>query len=268
MDMQKALSKAIDKFKFVDEYGNEFWTPYLINDIYIEDSKALRGLGKSSPEDIIISVNYIKNKFPGISGKEIRLKLIDGSLPEKNKNYKAIDCSGFVFYVMCYFFKDAYGEDLTNIIGMPREAVLNGALNYVDWNKAHKITQEEIDNMPENVPLSWVVETYGRKPANLCNVKALTSDHSSTPVKVADIQVGDLVQMVDISHNMPHIGVVTATGEQVEVYHSGRINKDDVGGVRRDYLPFVDGKLDCTKVHSPHMFLEIRRLKSDVSQMQ
>lgn len=257
------LRKAIEQFSFVDTQGAKFWAPYIRNDVYIQDNSVVRGLGKSSPEDIGTSVEYIKQLFPAASGEEIRTKLIDGSLPDTAMNYKGIDCSGFVFYVMSSVYEQTFSHQLTDILSVPKDAVLNGALNYEEWQQAHVITQTEIESMEPDVPMTWVVETFNRKPVNLCNVKALTSDYSSTPVDINDVQIGDLVQMSNRNDQVPHIAIITEVeSNEVTLIHSGRTDPQDTGGILEEKLLKIGEGLDCLHMHSPREFAAIRRLKA------
>ena len=263
-DIQTALNAAIARFQFADSEGNRFWAPYLRNDNYTEmGPKFPRGVGKTHPDKIAEAVEYIKQTYPDISGEQIRQKLIDGTLPEQSMNYRAIECSGFTYYVMDYVYRQLFDKPLSDILFVPRESVLNGALNYVEWQQAHEITPEEAENMSQDVPMTWVVETFKRQPANLCNVKALVSDSSSDKISAEQAQIGDLVHMSDKSDGMPHVAIVTKVSEdEVEVVHSGRVDGEDTGGVRFDTLKRAGETLDCTNVHSPHEFIAVRRLKS------
>lgn len=82
----------------------------------------------------------------------------------------------------------------------------------------------------------------------------------------AETQVGDLVRMADKSDGMPHVAIVTEVHkDEVEVVHSGRVNGNDIGGVRFDKLQRTNNTLDCLHMHSPHEFIAVRRLNKPAS---
>ncbi|MCA9348701.1 hypothetical protein KC878_00980 [Candidatus Saccharibacteria bacterium] len=264
-DIQNALNRAISRFSYTTNTGEVFWAPYLRNDLYIETKQAIRGLGKTSPDEIKRSVDYIKANYPDLNGQQIRQKLIDGSLPDKSMNYKAIECSGFVYYVMSEVLEVVHGVRLSDMLAMPKEAVMNGALNYKEWQEKHKLTPEEIKNLPNDVPISWVVDNFNRKPANLCNVRTLTSDFSSYAVSPEDAQIGDLVHMLDGADKRQHIAVIVNTeNNSIELAHSSRKNPQYLGGVVRETLPITRAGIDCTKLSNPHQFVAIRRLRTTI----
>ncbi len=263
MNIEKVLLDAVNKFKITTQSGIEFWAPYLINFNNTEDPNVPRGLGKASPEEIKKSVDYIVGLFPNATAEEIKQKLVDGSLPEKEFNYKGIDCSGFVYYVMNTVYEKVLGKEIMDDLSVPKDDVLNGAFNFEDWKAAYTLTKEEAANLPEDVPVSWVVEKFKRKPVNLCRVAGLISDFTSVAVPIKSMQVGDLIDLVSREGYRSHVAIVCSLGDGfVELAHSGRKNPSEIGGVLIERVPFNEGAVDTTKLQVPRDFRTVRRLKA------
>ncbi len=168
------------------------------------------GLGKSSPEEILAAATYIHHTYPGIYGEAIRAKLIDGSLIAKEFNYKGIDCSGFIYYVLDRTYLDTLGKSLMSDLSVPKEHVLNGARNLDEWKVAYELSDSEAATLADDVPMTWVVDTFKRKPVNLCRVAGLTSDYSSVEVELKNARIGDIVSMKREDDPIPHAGIITS----------------------------------------------------------
>lgn len=241
----------------------EFWAPYLRNDNYTQDPRVPRGLGKSTPEEIAESARYIKELFPDADGEEIRRKLIDGSLPDKDRNYKAIECSGFVFHVMDRTYRDILAKSLVSDLSVPKSHVLNGARNLEEWRQAYDLSDEEADRLPEDVPMDWVVTHFKRQPQNLCRVAGLVSDYSSIAVGSSELRPGDLIHMGLPDDPIPHVVIVLETADDsIVIAHSGRRDPADIGGVSIETLPRSQTGIDASAMRVPHVVIGYRRLKS------
>jgi len=262
--IQKYLKLYIKEFHIPLNNGLEFWPPYLRNDNHAEVGNTVpRGLGKASPEELRMSAEYILTLFPTITAQEIRNKLIDGSLPEAGMNYKGIDCSGFVFYVMDGLYKKLFSKSLTTDLAVPKAQVLNGAYNFLEWRAAHKLTDIEEFNIPDNVPVDWVVDTFHRKPVNLCGVSSLVSDYSSCAVDVYNCRPSDLLHVKVKNDPIPHLAIVTDVKPYtLTVIHSGRKDPHDSGGILTETIPRTNSTIDTLALTVPREFLGIRRLKS------
>lgn len=257
------LMGEINKFRFEVPNGESFWAPYLVNFNNSSDLNVIRGLGKSSPDEIKKSVDYIVLLFTNASCNEIRRKLVDGSLPDKEYNYKGIDCSGFVYYVMNGVYKKVLSKELMDDLSIPKDNVLNGAYKFDDWKKVHTLTDSEAEALPEDVSIRWVVETFKRNPVNLCRVAGLLSDFSSIAVSTASMQVGDLVDLVSTEGYGPHVAIICSLSDGVvSLAHSGRKNPSDVGGVLIEEVPFNEQGIDTSKLQVPRDFHAVRRLKA------
>jgi hypothetical protein len=257
------LINEINKFHFELAGGKSFWAPYLANFNNTQDPNVPRGLGKASPEEIKKSVDYIVGLFPDATAEEIKQKLVDGSLPEKEFNYKGIDCSGFVYYVMSAVYQKVLGKELIDDLSVPKDNVLNGAFNFDEWKDAYTLSEKEADELPEDVPVRWVVETFKRKPVNLCRVAGLVSDFSSRPVCTSEMKLGDLVDLAGSGDYKFHVAIVcNIEGNIVTIVHSTRDNVDDPGGIRFEKLPFDSEKILTENMHYPCGFNGVRRLKS------
>lgn len=256
--------EEVNKFHIRLSNGLEFWAPYEINRVTVQDNNAPRGLGKASPDEIRQAAERIIELFPESTAEDVRRKLIDGSLPatDPNPNYKAIDCSGFIFYVMNGVFQRVYQKDLTHILSVKKEHILNGA-TFDEWKAVHVLTDEEAQQLPEFVPLRWVVETFHRKPVNMCNITGLMSDYSSEPiVQIADSQPGDLVRMSRDDDPTPHAAIVVQkTDTTISLAHSGRKDPSVPGGVLIEEVPYDQETIHTETMEVPRKFVGIKRLK-------
>ena len=260
--IRSRLQDAILRFQLQMPDGVLFWPPYAANRAFIQSNNIVRGLGKSSPDEIRQSSDYVLNMFPNITSEQLRKKLIDGSLPDRGRNYKGIDCSGFVFYVYSDVYRQLLNQDLIAILGVPKEQVLNGALHYDEWRENHVLTDEEAKSLPDVVSLEWVVDTFKRKAVNLCGVSSLVSKHSSDLVKdIDDIRIGDLVHMIIPGDSVAHIGcIIDLVGSSAVLAHSGRSTPDETGGITIETVP-VTSIIDTMKLIKPREFLGVYRLK-------
>lgn len=264
MDIASALHDAVWAHHLTASNGATLWVPYLRNDDFTENPNVPRGLGKATPEEILESVEHIITRFPEATGEEIRQKLVDGSIPEMQYNYKGVDCSGFTYHVMNRVYGQLLHKELMDDLSVPKDHVLNGAWNLEEWKAAHPLTQQEADRLPEDVPMRWVVETFHRKPQNLCRVRGLVSDYSSIAIEPKDMRVGDLVYVGDEDNPIPHVCIVyEVTETEAQLAHSTRKN-GDIGGVVIEKVPRdAEGIPDTMQLFSsPHHFIAIRRLKS------
>lgn len=259
---QKILKFQINKYHITLSNGLKFWSPYLRNSNYTQDNSVPRGMGKSSPDEIRASAEYILGLFPDVDTETLRKKLIDGSLPDRLMNYKGVDCSGFIYNVYDELFQKLFNISLVSILGVPKDQVLNGALNYVEWKAAYELSELEAKQLPEHVPMKWVVEKFKRKPASLCNVASLVSPYSSNRItSIKDIAVGDLVHMTIPSDNVAHIAaIVKYSDNSVELAHSNRSFLGDIGGVELETVPKTS-IIETMKLVTPREFLGIYRLK-------
>ena len=262
MDITQSLNQAINSFN-INVDGVQFWAPYLRNDNYTQDPSVPRGLGKSTAAEITESAKYIKSIFPDADAETVRHKLIDGSLPDPSYNYKAIECSGFVYHVMETVYQEILGKHLMDDLSVPKSHVLNGAYNLEEWKAAYALSPAEAELLPEDVPMKWVVENFKRKPVNLCRVAGLVSDYSSIKVESDDLKIGDLIHMNTAGDPIPHSAIISEISENdVSIAHSSRRDPSDIGGVSIEILPLADGLPDTTKMNTPHDFIAVRRLRS------
>ncbi len=265
MDIKQALHDAVWSYQLRTSTGVTFWPPYIRNDITKQDPDAPRGLGKSTPEEILESAEKIVARFPEADAEEIRKKLIDGSLPEHERayNYRGVDCSGFTYHVMNRVYNEVLHKELVDELSVPKDDVLNGARNLDEWKAAHPLSQQEADRLPQDIPMRWVVETFKRKPQNLCRVRGLVSDFSSVHVDPKDMRIGDLVHVDNEGDPVPHVCIVYDVNQnEVQLAHSTR-KTGVIGGVIIDRLPRDEnGVPDTMASEFPHRFLSVRRLKS------
>ena len=256
------IINAANDFLFTSPAGEQFYAPYLINKNFTQDPSVPRGLGKASPAEIKASIDYITEMFPSISADDIRVKLVDGSLPEKSMNYKGIDCSGFVYIVFEKLYRELYGKEFASVLSVPKGDVLNGAFNLDDWKAAYTLSAEEAAALPEDVPVSWVCEKFHRKPINLCRVTGLVSDYSSTKVEVPDIRSGDLIHTGTTNDPTPHVMIVASVAaDTINVMHATRVHLQDPGGVKYDTFRISEGKLLQEQETTDRLFIGARRLK-------
>ncbi len=257
------LRQEVNRFHITTSNGVEFWAPYLRNDDYTENPNVPRGLGKSSAEEIKKSADYVSSLYPSATGEEIRMKLIDGSLPEKFMNYKGIDCSGFVYWVMSAAYTKALGKELIDDLSVPKDHVLNGANNFEEWRSAYILSDEEAEKLPQDVPMRWVVETFKRHPQNLCRVNGLISHYSSTPIEPSDVQVGDLLNIVSAKSSIPHVAIILdkQPGKLVLV-HSARSNPGETGGILIETVDYDGDRIATEDMSSPPDSSAVFRLKS------
>lgn len=262
MQLDEVLRQAVNAFHITVD-GESFWAPYLRNDNFTQDASVPRGLGKASADEIKVSAEYIKSLFPTADGEMIRQKLVDGSLPEKHYNYKGIDCSGFTYFVMDQVYKELLGTDLMDDLSVPKSHVLNGAYNLDEWKAAYTLSKDQAEELPEDVPMRWVVETFHRNPVNLCRVAGLASDYSSVKIDPLDSIVGDLVHMIAAGQDVPHIGIILERRpESVLIIHSGRENSIEIGGVETEEVALSATGIVTSNMKSPRDFLGVRRLRS------
>jgi hypothetical protein len=187
---------------------------------------------------------------------------VDGSLPIPKLNYKGIDCSGFVYIVFEHLYKTVFNKNINDILSVPKQDVLNGALHYQEWRDAYLLSHDESNNLPDDVPLTWVIDTFKRKPINLCRVAGLVSNYSSTAINLSDVQIGDCIYMTNIDDHIAHIAIITHVQESsLTIVHSGRDNSSDIGGIITETIPTHGDMIDCLQMKSPRNFISIRRLK-------
>ena len=262
-ELHTLIDTQIQRFHITLSSGLSFWAPYLRNDNRSEVGNLVpRGLGKSSSDEIRQSAEYIVRLFPNISSEELRNKLIDGSLPEHSMNYKGVDCSGFVFYVMDQLYRDLFSRPLASELFVPKANVLNGAFNFLEWQSAYMLSEKEASSLPENVPMEWVVNTFKRRAVNLCNVASIVSDSSSDLIDLKQCRPSDLLHITIKDDPTPHIAIITDIGEHsLTVAHSSRRDPGHVGGVLIEAIPLSNGKIVTMKQQAPREF-GIRRLKS------
>jgi hypothetical protein len=260
--LSKKLVEIIYEFELYTQNGEHFWPPYAANRSLIQSDTVIRGLGKSSPDEIKESVDYIVSEYPTIDAQAIRKKLIDGSLANQKYNYKGIDCSGLVFYVYKKLYAELLGLDLVSILGVPKNQVLNGANNYDEWKNVYSLSAEEADSLPEQVPMKWVADTFARKPVNLCGVTSFVSPFSSQRISsMSEVTIGDLVHMRIPNDPISHIAAITALDNGlVTLAHSGRSNPEDIGGIAFETVPLSD-HVETTALSTPREFLGVYRLK-------
>ncbi|MEK7471827.1 MAG: hypothetical protein AAB624_01130 [Patescibacteria group bacterium] len=254
----------VNRFHVKLANGVSFWAPYLANHYnHSQDPNIPRGLGKASSDEIEKSANYIVSLFPNASSEEIRQKLIDGSLAQKEFNYKGVDCSGFAYHVMHALYQKVLGKELMDDLSVPKDDVLNGAQKFEEWKSAYLLSNQEAEELQDDVPMRWVVETFKRKPVNLCRAAGLMSDFSSIEVPVSSMQIGDLVDLFSREGYGPHLAIVCSLDDGVvSLAHSGRKDPSDTGGVLIEEVPFDKLKIDTSKLQVPRDFRAIRRLKS------
>jgi hypothetical protein len=229
-----SLKDAINMFQLRTIEGVIFWPPYIRNDNFSQDKSVIRGLGKSYPAEIQRSVDYICRLLPHSTTESIRRELVEGKLPESEYNYKGIDCSGFVYIVFEKLYKDLFDKEFYSVLSVPKEHVINGALNLKEWSDIYHITKTELESLPSDVPMDWVVRNFKRNPVNLCRVKGLISDYSSTLVnKISDYAIGDLLYITNPLDPIPHVGILTSINTNyIEITHSGRENATHIGGIQ------------------------------------
>lgn len=256
------LRELVSHYRIVTTSGVMLWAPYLRNDTYTQDPHVPRGMGKSTPVEIRQAADYITRLFPHIDAEGIRRKLIDGSLPDSKHNYKGVDCSGFIYHVYEAFCSQTFGKSFMSFLSVPRTIVLNGAYNLEEWQTAHKLSEKEAADLPEDVPMDWVVKTFNRKPANLCNVRSLISNYSSKEVQPSDARPGDILAMQIPDDPIIHAGIILrAANGVIEVAHSGRRDPSETGGVLIEKLTYNDKGVDTLRMQVPREFKGIRRLK-------
>lgn len=255
------LLTAINHFKLTNKGGLELWAPYIRNDNFTQDNNVPRGLGKSYPSEIQRSIDYIYSKYPDLDEESIRIKLINGSLPDQLMNYKGIDCSGFVYIIYEELYRSIHSSRFSDCLYMPKSQVLNGAFNFLEWKQNYDLSTEEADNLPELVQVSWVVDKFGRHPINLCNVATLTSDMTSVGVDLENARIGDIIHMVSADNGMAHISVITdISTEHIEIVHSTRHHPGQAGGITTDILPITDGIIGLDNMKIAHKIMSLRRL--------
>lgn len=262
-DITSALENSINKFYIRATNGTSFWAPYLRNDMFSQSTAIPHGLGKSYPADIEKAANYIVAGDPTADTQTIRQRLTDGSLGNPDYNYKAIDCSGFAYIVYEELFAKLLDRRLSDYLFVPKDQVLNGAMNYTDWQNAYRLTAAEAEALPDHVPLTWVVDTFKRKPINLCNVNAFVLEETSAEVLIGELKVGDLLHLKTVDDDRNHIAVVISReSDRVQIAHSSRLDQNDIGGVATEWLPIIEYKLDTSKMSNPHKLVSARRFKA------
>jgi len=257
------LRQEVNKFCVTTSTGTKFWAPYLRNDDYTENPNVPRGLGKSSAEEIKKSADYIVSLFPSATAEEIRIKLIDGSLSERSMNYKGIDCSGFVYWVMSETYEKSLSKELIDDLSVPKEHVLNGANNFEEWRSAYILSDGDAEKLPEDVPMRWVVETFKRLPQNLCRVNGLISSYSSSPIEPRDIRVGDLLNIVSAKSSIPHVAIILEKHlDKLLIVHSARSNPGETGGILIEAVRYDGVRIATEDMTSPPDSSAVFRLKS------
>jgi hypothetical protein len=262
-DLTALLEESVNKFWITTKNGVSFWAPYLRNDMFLQSTAIPHGLGKSYPVDIENAANYVVAEDPTADEQTIRQRLTDGSLAIPESNYKGIDCSGFAYIVYEEFFARLLDTRLSNYLFVPKDQVLNGAMNYTDWQNAYMLSELEAEALPDHVPLTWVVDTFKRKPINLCNVNAFVLDETSTEVLVNEVKVGDLLHLKTFDDDRNHIAVVIdRETDRAQIAHSTRFDQNDIGGVVTEWLPITESKLETSKMSNPHKLISARRFKA------
>ena len=269
-DLRRLIEQETEKFHITLSNGLSFWAPYLRNDNHAEvGSQVPRGLGKASSEEIRESAECIIGLFPDIESETLRQKLVDGSLADHSKNYKGVDCSGFVFFVMSQVYKELFSYSLESELAVSKKNVLNGAFNFLEWKQAYTLTSEEATALPDEVSMQWVVDTFHRRAVNLCNVASLVSDYASHNISVEECRPTDLLHIIIKDDTIPHVAIVTdIASDHITLVHSGRGNARDIGGVTIETIPRTNSSIDTSKLQVPRELIGIRRLKSLAEHIQ
>jgi hypothetical protein len=260
------LRQLVDEFHIKTANGLIFWAPYIRNDNYTEDGTVPRGLGKSSPESITEAANYVQILYPDIDDFGIKRSLIDGSLPDYSYNYKGVDCSGFLYHILSRYCSTVMGLDLVDYLSVPKANVLNGAQNLTEWRDIHLLTDQEIQTLHDDVPMKWVTETFKRNAANLCSVRSLISDYSSSAVDIESAHAGDIVVMQIPEDPIMHAGIILRShSDSVEIAHSGRRDIGDTGGVSIERISRGEDRINTEQMIVGRNFLGVRRLRCMVA---
>jgi hypothetical protein len=160
-------------------------------------------------------------------------------------------------------YEKVLGKELMDDLSVPKDNVLNGAFNFDEWKAAYTLSEKEADELPEDVPLRWVVETFKRKPVNLCRVAGLISDFSSRPVRVSKMRPGDLVDLAGNGEYKFHVAIVcNVKDNEVTIVHSTRNDENDLGGIIFENLTFEGENIHTQNMKNPCGFNAVRRLKS------
>ncbi len=186
-------------------------------------------------------------------------------------NRLGIDCSGFVFHVLSRTQQSTGGQALESGLYIPKSSLITSAAKE-NWREVHELTQQEIDQFDEHVPLSWVCETFKRKAQFLTNVDRLcmNNESSSAVTDLCEVLPGDLICMKR-NGRPKHVAVVTAAERGLlECWHSWEV-PGELGGVMsfeiqttNPLAPLKDQhwSIDPSKKYDDYA---VRRLKLDSS---
>lgn len=231
------LEAAVAEFSYDLPNGEKMWCPFILNgaaarpDIDVLD---IPEGGRTSAEKFHETVDWIiSNEITDVTADSIRLSMVDGSLPEADRNYTGIDCSGFVFF------------SLARVIGLER---LSREINVDPSGKTlHELASEHEENGGKYQPhrnVSVARLTLSSRQLDI-----------DEPIKAGDIGVYEPLEIGGYTH----IALVRGMkGNRIKFAHSGRRDPfQEVGGVSLFSLPVA--RLS-DESHGHRGALQIRRL--------
>ncbi|HSX09453.1 MAG TPA: hypothetical protein VLF93_04835 [Candidatus Saccharimonadales bacterium] len=248
------LHDAVAEYQYITPDGGSVWCPYIVNGGRrlpnpSTDFLNRPGAGKVRAVEFQKAAQYAYEQvmlegvgyLPSIA-EAIRLRLVNGSLPDDNYNYTGVDCSALVTSVVQPLVAQS-GKDLFDQLIIPNDGATPG---YTGGLSANEFTRKFRGH---NQPLRAV--NVSRLAANSVSVRG-------------DLQPGDLAVYTPTNpQSLRHVSVVLDAdgGDHVTLAHSGRRDPAAIGGVEIFTLPRKK-VFDRERIHGQRGTMEIRRLNA------
>ena len=108
------------------------------------------------------------------------------------------------------------------------------------WKDEHILTDDEIANLPAQVPLRWVCTIFNKEPASQVNVARLCNDMGSVAVaSLVEVQSGDLIAMGKNSKSKHVAIVISVEDNSIEIWNSYREDAS-YGGIMSHQIRIID----------------------------
>ncbi len=201
--LPKEVTELIDNYFNLNINGKKVKTPYHINVKHIR--AGLRSLvGKGTPQEIEEEVNI----FAKLRNFNLKKATKDEIRQFMQKEGIGIDCSGLVTHILNTWLKSEKMENLESSINFPKLSLFKKII----------VKLRPIENIGANL---------------------LTNQENSTPVKVENAQIGDLIRLKGIKQGH-HIAIITNVSEkEIQYVHSTRHYGQD-NGIRRGEIQILD----------------------------
>lgn len=233
----EALRTGIEEFQ-LNVNGIEVMPVYWI--IAPDYSDAFKG-AKGTPEAMQSEVDRVLARCAEVS-EEVNVRTVNGARNFLYRNQIATDCSGFGFNLLDRVTESEGLGSYADTIFVPRKAIIEASVKE-SWRVEHELTPDEIADLPTQVPLKWVSETFNKDLASQVNVVRLCNDAASIAVShLCEVQPGDLIAMSKNGKSKHVAVIVEADDDLIEIWDSYR-DDESYGGIMSHEIQIRDTNL-------------------------